>query len=247
MDTISPRLKASQLSWTRLFGYRYIVAAITVCLFFASASRLSAETLICSNPMFSVVTSEPSLAKHTCTVATAAAERLAACHIPQRDAIELYIVDRIVHSDISLLGIYKRGEKTLEVTSPAHFTTTLDPHHIYSLIPAHELFDSMIYHELTHAFLDQQPGGSIQYYANHEYMAYSMQMEALSPASRQIFIDAAGGDSEISNEQLNEFVALAKPPTFAAWSWQHFAEPQHGCDFFEKLITGETSLELSDF
>jgi hypothetical protein len=248
MDRFSPKLKSSLPSSATLLGYRYFIAAITICLFFAGTSRLSAETVTCSNPMFSVETSEPNLAEHICTVATAAAERLAACHIPQRDAVNLHIVDRIVHSDISLLGIYKRGEKTLEVTSTAHFATAIDPNHIYSLIPVFELFDSLIFHELTHALLDQRPEGNIQCYANHEYMAYSMQMEALSPASRQIIIGAAKGDySEIANEQLNEFVALAEPITFAAWSWQHFSEPHNGCHFFKKLIAGEVSLELPDF
>ena len=246
MEDFSPKLRPHQLSSATLFGYRYIVAAITVGLLFVGTSRLSAETVACSNPMFSVETSEPSMAEHICIVATAAAERLAACHIPQRDVVKLQIVDRIVHSDFPCLAIYKRGEKTLEVTSPAHFATAISPGHIYSKIPALELFDSLIFHELTHAFLDQRPGGDTQCYANHEYMAYSIQMEALSPASRQIIIGAVGGDSEISNEQLNEFVALAEPITFAAWSWQHFSQPQNGCIFFEKLLIGETSLEFSD-
>jgi hypothetical protein len=199
--------------------------------------------------MFSVDSSESDLAEHTCTVATTAAKRLAACHIPQRETVKLHIVDRIVPSDLSLLGIYKRGEKTLEVTSPAYFSTAIEPNHIYSLLPELELFDSMIFHELTHALLDQRPGGNVQSYANHEYMAYAMQMEALSPASRQIIIGAARGSkySEISSEQLNEFVALAAPITFAAWSWQHFFAPHNGCHFFEKLITGETSLKHANF
>lgn len=253
MENFSLKLQLSRLSQlsqrssSTLFGYRYIIAAITVFLLFISTSRLSAETVPCSNPMFSVETSEPNMVKHICTVATAAAERLAACHIPQRDAVKLQIVDRIVHSDISLLGIYKHREKTLKITSPAYVATAIDPDHIYSHIPVLELFDSLIVHELTHALLDQRPEGSIQCYVNHEYMAYSMQMEALSPASRQIVIGAAGGASEISREQLNEFVALAAPITFAAWSWLHFSESQNGCSFFKKLITGETSLKLSQY
>lgn len=187
------------------------------------------------------------MTEHICTVAAVAAERLAVCHIPQRDVIKLHIVDRIVHAGIPCLGIYNRAEKILEITSPAQFSTAIDPDHIYSQIPALELFDSLIFHELTHALLDQRSGGDMQCYANHEYMAYSMQMEALSPASRQIIIGAAGGYSEISSEQLNVFIALAEPITFSAWSWLHFSKPQNGCDFFEKLTTGEASLELPKF
>lgn len=240
MDDSAPPLNLSQ----RSSGYLYLVAAITASLLGTGTSGLSAATLACSNPMFSVETSEPGMAAHICTVATAAAERLAACHIPQRDALKLHIVDRIIHADISLLGIYRPGDRALEVTSPAHLATVIDPGHIYSLIPVLELFDSLIYHELTHALLDQRSAGQIQRYANHEYMAYSIQMEALSPASRQMIIGAAGGASQISSEQLNSFIALAEPITFAAWSWQHFSEPQNGCDFFKQLITGTTSLEL---
>ena len=246
MEDFSSKRKSPQLSSATLFGYRSIAAAITFGLLFVGTSRLSAETVVCSNPMFSVETSKPSMAEHICTVATAAAERLATCHIPQRDVVKLHIVDRIVHSDFECLGIYKPGEKTLEVTSPAHFATAIAPDHIYFQIPALELFDSLIFHELTHALLDQRPGRVAQCYANQEYMAYSMQMEALSPASRQIIIGAAGGNSEISNERLNGFIALVAPLTFAAWSWQHFYEPQNGCHFFEKLLTGEASLELPD-
>ena len=246
MEYFSPKRGSPQLSSATLFGYRYIAAAITFGLLFVGTSRLSAETVVCSNPMFLVEISEPSMVEHICTVATAAAERLAECHIRQRDVVKLHVVDHIVHSDFECLGIYKPGEKTLEVTSPAHFATAIAPDHIYSQIPALELFDSMIFHELTHALLDQRPGGDTQCYANHEYMAYSMQMEALSPASRQIIIDATGGDSEISNEQLNGLIALLAPLTFASWSWQHYYKPQNGCDFFEKLLTGEASLESPD-
>lgn len=222
--------------------FQYVTAAVTVGFLFTGTSRLSAETVTCPDQMFSVETSEPDMVEHICTVASAAVERLAACHIPQRDVVKLHIVDRIVFAAIPCLGIYKRAEKTLEITSPDQFSALIDPDHVYAQIPILELFDSLIFHELTHALLDQWPGGDKQCYTNHEYMANSMQMEALSPASRQIIIRTAGGYSEISIEQLNEFVALADPITFAAWSWLHFSEPQNGCDFFGKLTTGEISL-----
>jgi hypothetical protein len=236
-------LKPSLFS-ASLFDYRFVIFTITVCLLFVGTSRLSAETVACSNPMFSVETSELNLTEHICAVAAAAAKRLAACHIPQRDAIKLHVVDGIAHEDSSCLGTYKPSEKILQITSPTQLSAVIDQDHIFSKIPALELFDSLIFHELTHALLDQRSGGDKQCYANHEYMAYSMQMEALSPVSRQIIIVAAGGHSEISREQLNGFVAMVEPTTFAAWSWLHFSEPQNGCDFFEKLTTGEISLEL---
>jgi len=241
MDDLSLELRSPRPS---VIVYRYSIVAMAVVLLSLGTSSLSAATQACANLMFSVKTSEPSMAAQICAVAAAAAERLAACHIPQRAAVRLHLVDRIVHSDLSLLGIYKRGETKLEVTSPVHFATLIASNHIYSRIPASELFESFIYHELTHALLDQGPGGSKQGYVNHEYMAYAMQMEALTPASRQMIIGAVGGYSQVSTEQLNGIVALADPITFAAWSWQHFSDPQNGCSFFQKLKSGEVSLEL---
>ncbi|MFT6914988.1 MAG: hypothetical protein ACJAWL_001287 [Motiliproteus sp.] len=124
----------SQRPSATLCGYRSTVAAITVLLLAVGSPRVSAEILVCSNPLLSVDTSEPGLAAHTCTLATAAAERLAACHLPQRAAVRLHIVDRIIHSGISILGIYRRGDRVLEVTSPAHLATLPGPDHLYSRI-----------------------------------------------------------------------------------------------------------------
>ncbi|MBV1867453.1 MAG: hypothetical protein KUG69_06055, partial [Marinosulfonomonas sp.] len=188
--------------------------------------------------------SDPNLAERVCAEAVAAAERLAACNIPQRFAINLQVVDRIAHAEEICLGSYMPGEKVLKITSPNQFSAVIDPDNIFSQIPTLELFDSLIVHELTHALVDQQPYKGKQCLENQEYMAYAMQLEAMSPASRKILIDAAGGGIEVTRERLNAFIAIAAPSKFAAWSWIHFSAPQNGCDFVGKLVSGKTTLKF---
>ena len=231
--------------WLRKAPLPSIVPFVVGAFFlFSSTLHLSAERVECSNPMVSVETSDPDLVERVCAEAVAAVERLAACHIPQRFAITLQVVDRIIHADETCLGLFIPGEKVLQITSPDQFSEGIGPDNILSQIPTLELFDSLIVHELTHALVDQQPYDGTQCLENQEYIAYAMQMEALSSASRKILIDAAGGEIEVTGERLNAFIALAAPTKFAAWSWMHFSAPQNGCEFVRKLISGETTLKF---
>jgi len=235
--------RASQLLMTP-FVIGQMPVLVGAFLLFVGTLQLSAEPVECSNPMVFVETSEPDLAERVCTEAVAAVERLAACHIPQRFAINLQVVDRIVHAEEMCLGLFIPGEKILKITSPNQFSAGIGPDNILSQIPTLELFDSLIVHELTHALVDQQPYHGKQCLENQEYIAYAMQLEAMSSASRKILIDAAGGEIEVTGERLNAFVALAAPVKFAAWSWMHFTAPQNGCDFVGKLVSGETTLKF---
>ena len=220
---------------------------VLLVVLLASPTRLVAQVYDCSDPMFSVQTADAKLARRICDVATAAAARLAECHLPQQARITLQVVDRYAHEEGSCLGRYASADATLEISSIDIIPDPIERDHVFSRIPVPELFDSVIVHELTHALLHQQSYDDPHCVANHEYMAYAMQMQTFSPASRRLIIANAGGRTDVEQERLNGFIAQAAPMKFAAWSWLHFSEPQNGCDFFGKLLSRETTLELPRF
>jgi hypothetical protein len=211
------------------------------------AAPALAEPLACPTEGLTVEAADPVLAARVCGIAAGALGTLASCHLPQRRPILIEIVARIEHSDVECLGAYDCRSARLRVTAPAALPEPDDSSSPFLSLPPDELFASLVTHELTHAMLDQQDCAAGDCIAAHEYMAYAMQMQALSPSSRQIVLDAAPGVAGVVlPERLNDFIALAAPDTFAAWAWLHFSTPGNGCAFFARLLSGEVSLEMPD-
>jgi len=194
--------------------------------------------------MFSVEASDTDMGRRVCTLASEAAAQLAQCHLPQLDRIKLQVVDHFAHIEGYCLGRYEVADAALKVSSPDSYPDLIEPDHVFYNIPVQQLFKSVIVHELSHAILQQQSSDIPHCIANHEYIAYAMQMQSLSPESRQIIVDNAGNTTDVTLEHLNSFIAQAAPMKFAAWSWLHFSGPEGGCDFIEKLVSGEATLKL---
>ncbi len=161
--------------------------------------------------MFSVDAGDGDLAERICVLASEAAARLATCHLPQLAKVTLQVVDRFVHDVGSCLGRYEPAEATLEATSPDVYPDLIEPDHPFSRVPIQELFDSVVVHELTHAFLDQQCREDPHCVASHEYRAYAMQMQTLSETSRKVILDNSGTFQEVPVERPNGFIARAAP------------------------------------
>ncbi|WP_371037719.1 DUF6639 family protein [Rhodosalinus sp. FB01] len=225
---------------------RPILSALAMAFLLAPAP-LASGTLSCPGGSLTVASPDAALNERICRVAEAGAEQLAACGLPIRAPLVILAVPEIAHGDVSCLGAYDCDRLELRFVTPAALDAALAPDSVLRDIPREALFDSLVVHELAHAALAQQPCAAPPCLAEHEYVAYTMQMQALAPEHRAIVTGAARGLDRVTEERLNEFIAVAAPDTFAAWAWTHFSRPENGCGFVARLISGEAQLGLDAY
>lgn len=219
-------------------------AGLAAFLSFPGAA--AGEGLICPNPMISVVAEDPDLSAQVCAIVDSVRPNLAQCGLNQTAPLTIEVADEplFIHGDAPCLGLFDCAGSRIMVSHPDQLGDILGPDHPFAEIPAADLFASLIAHELSHAFLDQNLGGAELPGAAHEYLAYAMQFGVLPPDVRQRLLDARPINRPIETVELNDTLALGAPSVFALKAWRHFSTPGNGCDFVGKLIRGEVSLAL---
>lgn len=181
-------------------------------------------------------------AQRLCAVMARGLEQLEACGLPMGAPPTLAIVDELAHAGQPCLGAYECGPDRILLTSPEAFEAALSPGTLFRYLPRRAFHDSTLVHELAHAALFRQACAVPPCLAEHEYVAYAMQMQFLAPEHRRILTEAASDTRGLTEMWLNEFVLAASPATFAAWTWVHFSRPENGCGFIARLVSGEAQL-----
>ena len=106
-------------------------------------------------------------------------------------------------------------------------------------MPAELLFESIIVHELTHAYFDQISSGHYLPRIAHEYLAYAVQLDALPKSERMRILDKAGVAMPFAFNDINEALLHTAPLTFAAMAWVHFNSEGGGAALVERIVSGE--------
>lgn len=175
-------------------------------------------------------------------IVSRAREHLGACHLVQSRPLTIRVVAYLSHPFAACMAIYDCRDDAISVTAPARLAAKLPDDSIWRRIRMEALFESLIVHELAHAFLDQTECKRIPCYADHEYIAYAMQIDALAPADREAVLEGHRVRLPVDPAALNEFTAQAAPGHFAQSVWLHFNTEGNGCAFVGKLVRGETTL-----
>ena len=107
---------------------------------------------------------------------------------------------------------------------------------------ANVLFDSLILHELVHAYVDQTAGGRYLPRIAHEYLAYAIQLDALPPDDRSRILAKAGIAEQVELAQVNEAVLNLSPLHFAAMAWVHFRQEGGDTTLVRRILEGDLLL-----
>ena len=126
----------------------------------------------------------------------------------------------------------------IRVTAPGQLGATLVPDSPLAQIDPELLFDSVILHELSHIALVDQPGGADLTPAEHEYVAYSLQLDALGPEGRAPILERAGLTPPVGVDRINLMILSFDPMRFAAYAWHYFDAPGRGCASVDELLSG---------
>lgn len=198
----------------------------------------------CPSADLQVFAVDPDLARHICDVEEQAAPALAACGMPDRSPLDIYVVQRIEAVGPHCQGTYVCATDEIAVVAPDQLATLEVLSDIYRSMQVADLFDSLVVHEITHARLTKALQGEELSVASHEYIAYAMQFASLPDSVRQSL--AAGRSTEpVDRSRINELTLFfGGPDAFAPLVWRHFQAEGNGCGFVKSLIDGSTILGL---
>lgn len=203
-----------------------------------------AGPLVCEGTRVSVSATEPALAERTCEVALEAHEQFSACGLTLDTPITITIVPEMETDKLGCIGIFDCGARTVTVLHPDAIKSRATSGNPFHRLPLDSLFNSVIVHELAHAYLQASSAFERVPHPEAEYVAYSMQIEALSPADRQIVLDSHTTEDAGSARGINEMVLAMAPPVFAVIAWHHFHQPENGCNTVGRIIDGQVLFSL---
>lgn len=227
-------------------GTMHRTAVAAVLLVIGVVGTAAAPVPCTDDPRIKVDGADNAEVARICTTAARARPQMSECHLTQSRPLLIRLVDELTHPNVSCMVQYDCRDDSISVTRPDALADILRPDSIWARIAPKALFDSLIVHELAHAFLDQTECAGIPCHADHEYIAYALQIDSLSPANRTRLLEGHRVRLPVDPMGLNDFTAAADPDYFAQGAWLHFSAPGNGCDFVRDLLEGRQSLRMVD-
>lgn len=105
------------------------------------------------------------------------------------------------------------------------------------------LFESLVVHELTHAYLDQTAGERFIPRIAHEFLAHAIQLGQLPEAERAQTLQEAAVSDPVELGDFNEAVLNFSPLRFAAMAWLHFENLGGDAEAVRRIIEGDLVFE----
>lgn len=199
----------------------------------------------CPDTNLTVFAVDPDLGARVCAIVQAADPLLSACGLPGFDPLRLYITRRIEGTSRHCLGVYVSDTNEIAVVDPAVLAEDRGAGSMFDGLEPDALFASLVIHEITHARLANLANGKSCSLADHEYIAYAMQLAALPDDQRDIILEDVPKD-HVGTALLNDVILTMSPRVFAGLAWRHFARPENGCRYVRSLLDGAVTLEMSN-
>lgn len=209
-----------------------------------ATAGLGADLTCPQHPQITVNAPSAKLSLHVCDIIADQTPALAACGLSQTLPIRFTVSSIEASQELRCLGRYHCASNEITLIHPDYLAAHPEAMEIYVGLSPQAVFDSLVTHELAHAYFEQTVAGQQIGVSAHEYVAYALQLRALDPTDRERFLSLHKSTSPPSLEMLNQVIMLFAPGVFAANVWRHFEQPQNGCAFVGELIDGTISLEL---
>jgi len=203
-----------------------------------------AETITCDGNTVSVTAPNSARAQSVCATVATALTKLNQCDLTLSQPLTITVLNDLPGVSDTCFGYYVCDENRISVRSPQGIAEVAWLSTLYQTIDPEIVFDSIVVHEVAHAAFEQTACEEALCLANHEYVAYVMQMWSFPSSVRHALVERFGQEEPVEPIRLNELIAVLAPEKFAALAWQHFNEPENGCDFVTDLVTGKVSLEV---
>ena len=228
------------LSTGRTLGYVLFLFAL-VMLSPGGATELSCQRNRDATPAI-----EPAVAKRVCRVLDGFHEQLADCALAPFDGVTFQLVDSLAKERGDPLAAYDASSDLIKLMLPNAVDEALTAHSPYSGVPPAALYDSLIVHELAHAYVARLVPRGAQYPMAHEYVSYVLQLSAMPAAAREMLLMRFPKSGPVKTTELNLFVAQAAPVRFGVKAWRHFTQPDSGCETLHRILRGEPVFPRED-
>jgi hypothetical protein len=182
-----------------------------------------------------------------CRTVQAALPMLEQCHMPVRQSVRITVVGELPNAASTCLGYFQGDERAIYIRPAQAMAASIDPDSAFRGIDADLFFESILVHELGHALFQQNATAGAVCSANHEYVAHAMQMAWLPDEARAQIVSGYVVAPPVDAMRLNRLVLAMAPDRYTALVWQHFAQPEHRCDFVRRLLVGEETLMIPMF
>ncbi len=139
------------------------------------------------------------------------------------------------------VALYSTAERKLQVLPVDCLDDQPGRARAFPEIPAGLLFESLILHELTHAYLDQAATPLFLPRLAHEYLAYAVQLDALPEQDRRRILAKAAISNPVRLSELNEAMLNLSPLRFAAMAWIHFTREGGDAELVQRILNGGMS------
>ena len=214
-----------------------VLRALILCLVPAA---LSAEPFLCPDDRF-IVDNADVYADRICRVAAEAVDDLAACNLPLDRPITITLSREL---EDNCVGTYHCSEDLIELSHPDVLAAIIDKSALFSALDVMTYFDSILYHELVHAAFDTVYCPFDACPATAEYLAYALQIRALSPEDRARIGLGEIPEERISREAINAIMVYWAPDRFALKAWTHLMQRPDPCAYVGLIGQGDIRFDF---
>lgn len=209
------------------------------------AAPVWSATTYCDGTQISVTTRDSSYAKLTCEAVQMANDIFAQCGIPR--VTGPLKIDLVTQMKDTCIALYHCGENWIEILEPGLMQARRSTDGAFSFLDPEAHYQSVVVHELAHFAFDEVPCPFETCMASNEYVAYAMQIMALSPEGQQDFDRLSGIDGPVSRDELSAIILLMAPDRFAQKVWAHLSQQSHPCVFIGQIMDGTVLFDREPF
>jgi len=176
-----------------------------------------------------------------CSAAADAIQRLDACGITLRRPLRVQITSEVRHPfSGAVFGLFDTKQERVLVTQEANIPALVKGTP-YAMLPRRDFYRSAIIHEVIHGVMHQNLKRPASTHAAYEYPAYALQIEALPPSVRDMFLQSFDQRAIKANSVFSDSILLFDPYFFAARAYEHFKASADGCSHLAAILEGKVS------
>ena len=199
----------------------------------------------CAEAPVHVTTATSNERRLVCSAAESAVRLLGRCDIAPRRSFRVQITNEIRHPFGDAIFGYFDAKHERVLVRPHENFWSLAQGTPFGELPQHEIYKSIIVHEIVHAVVHQNMKRPATSQAAYEYSAYALQIETLPPDVRSAFLRLVADRGNGSEFLFNDIVLQADPFFFAARVYAHFKASPDGCAHLRALLEGDAAFILA--
>ena len=222
-------------------GSRYgiVVLVAALCGLASGPAPAAPPVRACDTAGITVSAASPEEARMACDVAAETGARLGRFGLRLHAPVRIEITEHLDAAPGTCVALYSTEERKLQVLPVDCLEGQPGRASAFPRMRPELLFESLIVHELAHAYMDQAAQERFLPRVAYEYFAYAVQLDALPEADRSRILAKAAVGPPVDFEQINDAVLNLSPLRFAAMSWLHFKREGGDAALVQRILTGK--------